>query len=470
MKDVEIQNKDELSNATPNSSPHQRWTPLSNRSKINSLWIFAICANQITTSFIWIPLGVLTKPMCNKLGLSHIATTLVLMIGSVIGFIVPPIVAAISDSTTFKYGRRRIFLIIGEILLLAGLLMIGFCREISSKFNTIENSQLGYNNSAAIFYFITGQILAFVGGNIANGPGRAMCSDVVPASQQVLVSNICVFDSAISGVIANSIGAFHLYTYTNLTNETFVLVVSAVIGLIALLISVVCTPEERLVKKPQMTNPITIIFDSIKSINKDFLFVLLGFFFYSLGAIEFSVQASHYIAGFIFGGDPMKNDGVYDSGVSYAQFLSLFTTISQVCFSFVNTKIVNKLGFRGTWIMGEITLILSNLSFYLFTNKYLLIIPYILIGITGVIAYSLPYAYVSIVTPTEKLAGSMTLIILFGNIGCILGMLFLTMYLGSFAFFQENPGRIVAVSSIFAVLGLVFGKIGYSIRKHNNPV
>lgn len=439
----------------------EKWIPFNMRSKINPLRIFAICANQITMQFIWIPLGVLTKPYCMKLGLSHYATTLVLMIGNFIGFLVPPIIASISDSTTLKFGRRRIYLIIGEIIVICGFLMMSFCREISQKFalsNTIETQS---SNKEAIPYFIVGQILTYLGGNIANGPGRAMCSDVVPPTQQVLVSNICVLDGAIAGVISNSIGAFKLYKYTNLTNETFVLIVSCGIGFIALVISVIFTPEERLSKKSKKSNPIQQITESIHSIDQDLLNVLLAFFFYQIGSTQFAIQSSNYIAMFIFGGLPNGNDGLYDSGISYAQLLSLLQTIFQVIYSFFNTKIVNIFGFKSAWTISTILLFFANLLFYLITNKYLLLIPYVLFGISCVIGFSLPFAYISLVTPTEKLAGCMTLIILFGNIGGILVMLILTMYFGSFRFFLENPGRLVGISALFALISMFFGKKGY---------
>ena len=434
---------------------NKKWVPFSMREKINTFRIFAICANQLTTQFIWIPLGVLTKPYCMKLGLSHYTTTLVLMIGNIIGFIVPPIIASMSDSTTFKFGRRRIYLVIGEILVIIGFLMICFCHEISRKF-PINN---------AVFYFILGQILTYLGGNIANGPGRAMCSDVVPPRQQVLVSNICALDGAIAGVISNSIGAFKLYKYTNLSNENFVLIVSCVIGLIALIISVIFTPEERLTEKPNKKNPIHQVIESFRFINNELLDILFAFFFYQIGTTQFAIQSSNYIAMYIFGGTPNGNDGLYDMGISFAQLLSLLQTILQVFYSFYNTRIVNQFGFRISWIASTSFLFFANLLFYLIQNKYLLIIPYTLFGISCVIGFSLPYAYISLITPTEQLAARMTLIILFGNFGGILVMFVLTLYIGSFQIFLDNPGRLVGISTIFALISLFLGQKGYRERQ-----
>lgn len=466
MDEISYQALQNANNYREISQLDKKWIPFNMRSKINPLRIFAICANQITMQFIWTPLGVLTKPYCMKLGLSHYATTLVLMTGNFIGFIVPPLIASISDSTTLKFGRRRIFLIIGEILVIIGYLMISFCREMSIKFSLFNVQQtksldVQNDNYHAILYFIIGQIMTYLGGNVANGPGRAMCSDVVPPTQQVLVSNICVFDAAIAGVISNSIGAFKLYKYTNLSNETFVLIVSCGIGFFALLISVIFTPEEKLSKKPKKTNPIRQVIESFHSIDKDLLNILIAFFFYQIGTTEFSIQGSNYIAMYIFGGQPNGADGLYDAGISYAQLLCLLQTILQLIYSVFNTKVVNRFGFKFAWLIATVSLFFANLLFYLIPNKYFLIIPYALFGISCVIGFSLPFAYISLVAPSEKLAGFMTLIILFGNIGGILVMFILTMYIGSFQMFLDNPGRLVGVSVIFAVVALLFGNKGY---------
>lgn len=429
---------------------NDKWIPFNRREKISPIRIFAICANQITTNFIWIPLGVLTKPYCMKLGLSHYGSTLVLMIGNIIGFIVPPLVASISDTTTFRYGRRRIYLIIGEILVLIGFIFICFCHEISLK---LKNS--------SIFNFVIGQTFTYLGGNIANGPGRAMCSDVVPPRQQVLVSNICALDGAIVGIISNSIGAFKLYKYTKLSNETFVLLVSCFIGLISLIISVIFTPEERLVKKQLKRNPIQQVIDSFYLIDDELLKILIAFFFFQVGTTEFAIQSSNYVAMYIFGGVPNKDDGVYDMGISFAQLLSLLQTIFQLLYSFFNTKIVNNCGFKLTWSIATSFLFLSNLLFFFISNKYLLIFPYLFFGISCVIGFSLPYAYISLITPTEQLAGRMTLVILFGNIGGILVMFVLTLYIGSFKLFLDNPGRLVGVSTVFAAISFLIGRKCY---------
>lgn len=458
--------KESKKNEKQTTNSDKKWIPLCKRESISVFWIFRICSCQIAMSFIWVPLSVLTAPMCKKLGLSHFSTSIVLLIGPVIGFIVPPIVSALSDSTTLKIGRRRMYIILGEIFVIVGLPMIGFCREISQYFNPLsiflsKEDVIIDENKEAIFYFVLGEILAVTGGNMANGPGRAMCTEVVPSSQKVLASSICALDNAIAALISNSIGAFKLYKYTSLSNETFVLFSSCVIGLIAIFVSVLSTPEEQLKTKPKSSNPITVLINSVCSIDRNIFFILLSCSFYCFGYSQFYGQGANYIASHVFGGVPNAPDGLYDSGISYYQFLMLFLTVSQLFFSSINTKIIKKIGFKWAWTIAMCFQASSDILIFVIKKKELLFIPYILCGFTSVMNNALPLSYVSLNAPPEKASGYITLLILVNNISVMCANVFLHMFLGSLQFFMEDPGRLIALGSVFCMISLCCSRIGY---------
>ncbi|KAK8882244.1 hypothetical protein M9Y10_044886 [Tritrichomonas musculus] len=433
------------------------WVPLCKRDHINVLWIVAICANQLTMNFIWTPIGALTNPYCQKLKLNNVATTLVQLIGSVVGIIVPPLAAVWSDTTTAKFGRRRVWMIGGEVLVIVGLMMVSFCRELT-----------GHKRSPAVAVFVIGQILASVGGNTANGPGRSMCSDVVPASQQVLVSNICTLYGGLAGVISNMIGALKLYQYTSLNNETLVLMISCIIGVCALVISVCATPEEPLLEKPETTNPFSLILQSFKEMTRQTWFLVMGFFCFQLGVAMFGWQNANYIATKVFRGNAQAPEGsepykTYDNGISHAQLLALIQTIIQVAYSFVNTPIVNAIGLRNAWFVGMITAIIADIIFLFKTNKWFYIIAYISMGISQVVANSCPYALVTLITPPEKLAIALTNVIFFGNIAGVFAQFGLNMGLGSIGWFSSNTGRLIAIPFVFEVLAFLCGFSAYQV-------
>ena len=341
----------------------------------------------------------------------------------------------------------------GEILVMVGLMMVSFCRELT-----------GHKRGPSIAFFVIGQILASVGGNIENGPGRSMCSDVVPASQQVLVSNICTLYGGIAGVISNLIGALKLYQYTSFNNETLVLMVCCIIGVVALIVSVVATPEEPLLEKPDTTNPFLLIAQSFKDMTRETILLAVGFLFFQLGVAMYAWQNVNYIATKVFGGDPKAPEGselykIYDNGFSHAQLLALIQTIIQVVYSFVNTSVVNTIGLRNAWFIGMVTAIIADVIFFFKTNKWVYMIAYISMGVSQVIANSCPYA---MVTPPEKLAGAITNIIFFGNIAGVFAQFGLNMGLGAVEWFSSNTGRLIGIPFIFNFLAIVCGYFGYT--------
>lgn len=457
--------KGKKANNEPISNPKDKWIPLHERESISVLRIFGICANQISMSFIWVPLSVLTNPMCKKLGLSHFTTSLVTLIGPFLGFILPPIVSSLSDSTTLKLGRRRIYMIIGELFVIVGLLMIGFCREMSKYINfpfaVFWKDEILNPQTEATFYFILGEILALTGANFANCTGRTMCMENVPSSQKVLASSICALDNAIAALISNSMGAFKLYKYTKMSNETFVLFVSCVVGVIAMSISVISTPEEQLKTKPKTINPVRNLVDAFHSLDRNMIFVLLSNFFYGFGFSQFFGQGANYIASKVFGGVPNAPDGIYDSGISYYQYLMLYLTASQLFFSSVNTKIIKKIGFKWAWSIAMICQATADVSMFLIKKKEYLFILYILCGFTSVMNNSVPNSYVGLNAPPGKTAIYVTLLILTYNVSSMCANLFLHMYLGSLPFFAENQGRLIAFGSVFCIISLLCSRIAY---------
>lgn len=433
----------------------ETWVPTAQRDRINPAWIACVCANQLTACFIWTPIGVLTNPYCQKLGLNNVAITFVLLIGSIVGIIVPPFVAVWSDTTEAKMGRRRPWMISGEILVLIGLMMTSFCRELSPN-----------SNSGAIAVFVIGQILASVGGNTLNGPGRTMCSDVCPPSQQVLVANVCQIFNGLAGVISNLIGALELYKYTKLNNETLVLMISCIIGFVSLCISCISAPEEPLKEKPEVKNPFSLIGASFKFYDKQLGLTAAAFLTFQLGVGQFSCQNANFIARKVFGGEP-NDDGAYDAGVSHAMMLALIQTVVQVVFSFMNTSFVNLLGLKWAWCFGTVCACIADIIFFFVLDKWVYAISYVLMGIVQVTANSIPYALISLVTPSDKLAGVITVMILFGNIAGVIGQFALTMGLGSVEMFKENTGLLIGVSFGFEIIATVFGLLGIKVSGKN---
>lgn len=73
-------------------------------------------------------------PYLLQLGLTKSKTSLVWIAGPLSGLIMQPVVGAISDRSTSKWGRRRPFMIGGASVVAACLLLLGWTTEVVGLF------------------------------------------------------------------------------------------------------------------------------------------------------------------------------------------------------------------------------------------------------------------------------------------------------------------------------------------------
>eukprot|EP01135_Chromosphaera_perkinsii_P011113 Nk52_evm22s2340 gene=Nk52_evmTU22s2340 len=143
--------------------------------KVLPAWrIVAVATAWIGIQIIWALEYVLTTPYFEKtLGISTYLSNFVWCAGPVTGLLCGPIVGAYSDNCTSRFGRRRIFIVIGVILTVASSMVFANSKEIG----------LGNENAAIAIAFISFWIMdASI--NVVQGPLRALLSDMATAEQQ----------------------------------------------------------------------------------------------------------------------------------------------------------------------------------------------------------------------------------------------------------------------------------------------
>ena len=73
-------------------------------------------------------------PYLLNLGLTKSGTSLVWIAGPISGLIMQPLVGAVADKSTSRFGRRRPFMVAGSLIVATSLLLLGFTREVVSLF------------------------------------------------------------------------------------------------------------------------------------------------------------------------------------------------------------------------------------------------------------------------------------------------------------------------------------------------
>ena len=433
--------------------------PLCEREKLSYLRLLGISANQLSACLIWTPIGLLTNPLCTKFQINNVYTTLILLIGPIVGLIVPPLVGGASDATMFKWGRRRIWMVIGEALAFTGIMFISFCEKMSPT------------RSGQIAVMVIGQILGSVGGNIFNGPGRSMCTDLAPPNQQVTISNLCQVHNGLAGVISNLIGALELYRYAGMENEQFVLMISTIVGFVALFTSILCGHEEPLKEKPAAgVNPVMQVVESFKLYDFNLWLMASGTFFFQLGANQYNTQIGNFMGMNVFGGNPSYKGSTvpeemalydkYNKGVAHTQMLALIQTVIQVALSFGITPITNKIGLHITWLVGMCCGVVAQILFFFVFNQWAYLVCSILWAIDQVIGNSVTFSVLAIYAPKENYGGMMALLIFVGNMAGFIGQFAFTMGLGSVEWFKTFPGRLIGITAVFTAISAFTGTIG----------
>lgn len=101
---------------------YDEWVPLSKREKLSYGRIFAIACCNLIQGLSYNIINITVKPFLSELGFKGIAENMMLLIGSVVGFFMVPLLGVFSDGLMLKFGRRRIFVIIGTFLIVFGIL------------------------------------------------------------------------------------------------------------------------------------------------------------------------------------------------------------------------------------------------------------------------------------------------------------------------------------------------------------
>ncbi len=217
------------------SSTAQRRVSLFDQINLNVFWI--------SNNFHWQALLAIVIPsmVVKFLGNANkdINLTLVVVWGTLVAFVVNPLVGAISDYATFRMGRRRPFLIIGTVLNVIVLVLFAF-------------SPGWFSSTALLFMFALLFLLLQFSNNLANSPWSAIIADKVPQNQRGLTAGFnglftllgLIVGSGVAGVIVNKNDSLPMYR--NEIVEIFLII--AVVQILFVAYTVLTVKETPLVQ------------------------------------------------------------------------------------------------------------------------------------------------------------------------------------------------------------------------------
>ncbi|KAL7714408.1 Transporter major facilitator family protein [Entamoeba marina] len=128
------------------------------------------------------------------------------ILGPLIGIMVQPLIGALSDIIQTKWGRRRPYLIIGNIFVFVGVCIMvivgGFqlnnYSEIEEE-NDSEPHQLKI--SVALVINLIGQTILYIGTNILQVVSRTLVLDIIPVEHQHPCALMFIAHSALARIV-----------------------------------------------------------------------------------------------------------------------------------------------------------------------------------------------------------------------------------------------------------------------------
>src|SRR5947207_8433041 len=110
----------------PENDEDDQWT-MPNRSTLYMIWLTLIMAGL---QIAWSVELAYINPYLLSLGLPKSTLSLIWVAGPVSGVIVQPLIGMMSDRSKFRWGRRRIFIVISTVGVVVGFIGMGRAREI----------------------------------------------------------------------------------------------------------------------------------------------------------------------------------------------------------------------------------------------------------------------------------------------------------------------------------------------------
>ena len=345
------------------------WVPLHLREKLSFIHILGIAAANLAPSILWMVTPAFLEPISNELDVSQIWKTIILFLSSFAGFSVCPIVGIYSDRCTFKWGRRRIYMVISLFLIIIGFIILTYCSEIGEF--------LKPNDSKTIkqVIFISSYLFVIFAGNALQTPARSICSDVTPIHQQNLMANICSVFAGLGGFLVNIVGGLKLEKYLKISQLKFILIVSCVFCTISVLLTVIVTPEEPLLNQPPKIRLFREMYQSFKVMPKPMLRVLASLLLSTMANYQFSFEFNHFMGKDIYHGDnsnPNRPDLIelYEDGITWSMICGAVRYGTQFLYGLVCTRISEIIGFKWTSFIGYLFDAICFVMFFFVNNRY----------------------------------------------------------------------------------------------------
>ena len=449
---------------------------MAQRSLLLYVKLFLISCCQMGIQFSYSSIFGLAGPLFGKeFGMPSAGVNIIFsFVGPMIGFFVQPIFGAIGDKCTFKFGRRRIFLVIGAIVDIIGLVIIALStfvdRAMSDDNSVSESTESAGDHIVGILFALVGLFIAFFGTNLMQGPSRAIVSDIVDVENQQdcnLMINAC---SGIASVVCYTMSAFTIES-----DNAFLIMfgLCAAVVCVSTIPTVIFAKEEQFKlgegEKLNIAQPFIDLFHAIKMINLNIFFILLSLMLGWFAFQPFNTNFSNYFGKDLYGVDANGVDHTNEGtkmGLLILAVFAAFQCLSVFFFPVISGTIGEVTTFLVSQALGGVSYAMLCALTYTFpenpddhnSDYYSSVVLGFVCAIFPAMAFvqtnSLPYSLLKKVVPESRFGAFVGLL----NCAVVIAQFLASGLTAVIQIFSDKyliAIIISAVSSFFAALGSI---------------
>lgn len=359
--------------------------------------------------FAWQMRIILSGPVTESFGASPFIFGLIWLAGPFTGIIVQPIIGAMSDNTTTRFGRRRPYLFIGAIL--ASLALWAFPN--SSHIAEFLADKLHFTLPAFGALLVAAVMIWVIDAciNIAQGPYRALVPDVVPQEQHSMANSFFSFAIGLGSVVAAGTAPFLKWAFNYQMSIESQFIMGALAFSLAMTWTCIAikehqtnkekqkdeTVEEKKIEKTSFINNLKAFFNLSPEIYK-----ICGFQFFTwIGVMSMLIFFTQYSIHTLFSVPDLTN-ATETIKKSFESQILQGTNFASICFAAFNLVcflvsipigvLSSKFGNKKVHIISLIIMALAFIAMAFTVNTKIVLILMAISGIGWASILALPFA------------------------------------------------------------------------------
>lgn len=373
--------------------------------KFSTMQLLNFCIGFFGLQFAWQMRIILSGPVTSELGADPLIFGLIWLAGPVTGIIVQPIIGALSDETSTRFGRRLPYIMGGAILSAIALVLFPYSGKIAALLGPSAPAWMGLFIAAVLIWILDACV------NAAQGPYRALIPDNIPKEQHAEANSYLSFAIGLGSVVAA--GTAPVLAMFGVQMSIGAQYIMAAIAFLGAATWTCLTIKERRIEKAKKTETSTEpqearkgFVDNVKeffALSPEVTKICIIQFFSWIGIMCLFIFFTNYVIHILFKVPSLAGDETYK--ITYAQQIIQGSNFASLCYAAFNLvcfviaipigKLAAKLGNKSIHFVAIASMALAYLVIAFIQNTHFVIAAMALAGIGWASVLALPFAMFS---------------------------------------------------------------------------